>query len=154
MMSPTSPASDELIQKAIDRIWETLPPTWHTVRGQVRRTAVEEFGVTLEQFHVLHHVRRGSATVSEVAEAKQISRSAVSQAVDMLVEKGLLTRVQSLADRRYVALALTPNGDALLNAVFARNRAWMQAKMTCLNAEDAETLLRGLTVLQELFKNA
>jgi len=143
-----------MIQQAIERIWETLPSTWHTVRGQVRRTAVEEFGVTLEQFHVLRHVRGGSATVSEVAEAKQISRSAVSQAVDVLVEKGLLTRVQSRTDRRYVALALTPSGDALLNAVFARNRAWMQAQMAGLAADDAEALLHGLAVLQGLFKNA
>ncbi len=64
--------------------------------------------------------------MSELAAAKNISRPAISQAVDVLVKKGFLTRVQSTEDRRYVDLALTEAGNTLLDTVFKETRGWMK----------------------------
>jgi DNA-binding MarR family transcriptional regulator len=58
------------------------------------------FGITMEQFHILRHIRRGYRSVKDLAEKKQINRSAVSQAIDALVSKGLVTRIQESGDRR------------------------------------------------------
>src|SRR5512138_1764909 len=94
----------DLQEQTIDRFWETVPPVWNFVRTHLRGTATGKFDITVEQFHVLRFVRRGPNSMSELATAKNISRPAISQAVDVLVRKGLLTRVQSTTDRRVVEL--------------------------------------------------
>ena len=111
-------SSERLRDQAIDRFWETVPPLWNTVRSHIRVTATANFDITVEHFHILRFVRKGTESMSELAAAKNISRPAMSQAVEVLVKKGLLTRIQSTQDRRYVELALTEAGNQLLDTVF------------------------------------
>lgn len=144
-------ASTEMIQQTIDRFWESLPPTWSRVREHLRLVVSANCDITVEQFHVLRHIWKGSHTISDLATAKQISRPAISQAVEVLVEKGLITRRQSRADRRYVELELTDIGLALLNQIFVLNRAWMVEKMSVLTAGEAESIQSGLAALRKAF---
>lgn len=53
-------------------------------------------------------------TLSEVAAFLGVSNAAVSKAVDRLVRRGLLSRATSYGDRRAVRLALTDEGESLL----------------------------------------
>jgi DNA-binding MarR family transcriptional regulator len=91
-------------------------------------------------------------SISELATAKNISRPAISQAVDILVNKGLLTRVQSTQDRRYVELALTDAGSNLLDTVFKDTRAWMKERMHALTASELESITRGLEVMKKMLE--
>jgi len=136
------------LQQVIDRFWETIPPAWHQVREQLRGTAAEQFGITVEQFHILRHVRKGVVSVSDLAEVKQISRSAISQAVELLVEKGLLARARDLDDRRCVTLSLTEKGSELLSSIFQQNRAWMAERLAAFSAHELAALERGLALLK------
>jgi DNA-binding MarR family transcriptional regulator len=145
-------AGDDLLQGTIDRFWDTIPPVWGRVRGNARENAIQDYGLTLVQFHVLRHIRRGARTVSELAERQQISRPAISQAVELLVEKGLVTRQQDASDRRFVQLDLTESGGSLLNAVFDKNRRWMAEKMAALRPEELETLSCAMTILKTTFE--
>ncbi len=147
-----SETTQELVQQAIDRFWETIPPTWNIIRGHIRGIAAEHYGMTVEQFHILRLVRKGIHSMSELAEIKQISRPAISQAVDLLVEKGLLTRQQSEDDRRFVKLDLTDNGHGLLNAIHEENRAWMVEKLSGLQPEELSCLVRGMDIFKEAFE--
>jgi DNA-binding MarR family transcriptional regulator len=143
-------ASGQVRKQAIDCFWETVPPLWGMIRSRIRAAATTDFGVTVEQFHILRYVRRGIKSVSDLAAARNISRPAVSQAVEVLVQKGLLTRRQDAADRRYVALALTPEGHALLDAVFGRTKAWMAERMRSMTREDLRKIVRGMDALQKM----
>lgn len=142
---------EKMLLLAIDRFWETVPPTWNRIRSYIHTAAVENFGVTVEQFHILRHIRKGICSVSELAEAKQISRSAISQAVDMLVNRGLVARQHSAGDRRRVELELTESGNHLLDAIFRHNRAWMLEKLSLLSETELDSLIRGMDVLQKTF---
>jgi MarR family transcriptional regulator, 2-MHQ and catechol-resistance regulon repressor len=146
--------TEELIQQTIDRFWETIPATWNQIRSNIRGIITENFDITIEQFHILRHVRKGIRSVSELAEEKQISRPAISQAVDILVEKGLVTRHQSPGDRRFVQLELTESGDELLNTIFHMNRKWMAEKMSALSSEDLTKALQGMELLKQTFDPA
>jgi len=146
----TSPK--DLQERVIDRFWETVPPLWNFLRSHIRATATGKFDITVEQFHVLRYVRRGTGSMSELATAKNISRPAMSQAVDVLVKKGLLTRVQSTTDRRYVELALTGEGNALLDAVFKETRGWMKERMSKLSADELETIAQALVSLKKMME--
>jgi DNA-binding MarR family transcriptional regulator len=117
----------------------------------VRGIAAEKFGITVEQFHILRHIRKGQGSVSELAEAKGISRSAISQAVELLVSKGLVTRHQSTEDRRYVQLELTQSGENLLSAIFRENRAWMAEKLSVLTQEQMHLVSEALDALKSAF---
>ncbi len=146
-------ASFERLQdQAIDRFWEAVPPLWNFVRSHLRATATEKFDITVEQFHVLRYVRRGKDCMSELAAAKNISRPAISQVVDVLVNKGLLTRAQSTHDRRYVELALTQAGNALLDTVFKETRGWMKEQMHTLSAEELETIARAMEAMKKMME--
>ncbi len=139
------------LRSAIDEVWSTLPPVWNRIRSNIRATAVEQYGIRVEQFHILRHIRRGFTSVSELAEVLQISRSAVSQAVDVLVERGLIRRRQNAQDRRNIPLELTDDGNRLLDAIWEKNRAWMGEKMANLTPADLTTLSNAMELLATTF---
>jgi DNA-binding MarR family transcriptional regulator len=143
---------DNLQDKAIDRFWETVPPLWNFVRSHIRATATGKFDITVEQFHVLRYVRRGTDSMSDLATAKNISRPAISQAVDVLVKKGLLIRVHSTTDRRCVELILTEDGNALLDTVFKETRRWMRERMSVLSANELETIAKAMEALKKMME--
>ena len=142
--------AETLRERAIDRFWETVPPLWNSIRSHIRATATANFDISVEQFHVLRYVRRGTDSVSELATAKNISRPAISQAVEVLVKKGLLTRVPSKEDRRCVDLVLTEAGNNLLDTVFKETRGWMKERMRDLSPDELETVLRSMEIMKKM----
>jgi DNA-binding MarR family transcriptional regulator len=139
------------LQFSIDRFWEVIPPLWGCIRGNLRTLAVQTGEITVEQFHILRHIRRGAGSASELAEIQQISRPAISQAIDILVDRGLVSRQQSAADRRYNELALTDAGNELLNTIFQKNRQWMLEKMAGLTDEENAAIVDTLDLLKVAF---
>ncbi len=139
------------IEQAIDRFWETIPPLWNSIRAHIRALAAENFELTVEQFHILRHIRKGVHIASDLATAKNISRPAISQALDALVNKGLVTRTRSAQDRRRVELELSAAGNALLDAVFQNTRGWMKEKINMLSPDELETIMRAMESLKETF---
>ncbi len=83
-------------------------------------------------------------------EAKHISRPAISQAVEILVQKGLVVRQQNPDDRREVRLSLTPAGDALLDALFDRTRQWMAGLFAPLSDAELQTIIVSMDVLKRI----
>ena len=146
---PNPSASPLLIHK----FWESVPPAWRQTRSQIHRNAVEKFQMTEEQFQVLRRIRKGSASVSALAEASQTSRSAVSKAVDSLVCRGLVTRSQNPHDRRNLPLALTDEGSRVMDLIYGEAEAWLSARFARLTAEETASLLQGLEILRIAFLN-
>ena len=143
--------SEETLQQVIDRFWETIPPVWSQIRANVRAIAAERYGISVQQFHILRYVRRGIHLASELASVTQLSRPAISQAVDVLVEKGLITRHTSARDRRCIELELTESGTDMLNAIFAENHRWMMQKMASLSPEELDNILLGMKAIKKTF---
>ena len=153
MQAPDT-ASDILLQTAIDGFWATIPPVWNRIKGNIRSIAVENYDISVEQFHILRHIRKGLTSVSELAEVKQISRSAISQAVELQVGRGLICRLQNAQDRRNIPLELTEAGNRLLDTISEKNRAWMESRMTALTPQELETLNRAFELLASTFSEA
>jgi len=149
-MIPASLSHEENLRRAVDSFWESFPPFWGRVRAQIRQTAAEQFDISEEQFHILRHIRKGQGSVSTLADARHISRAAASQVVEILVEKGLVTRTQDTLDRRHVLLGLTPAGSTLLDAIFGQTRLWMAEVLAPLDDADLETLIEGMSALKKI----
>lgn len=147
-----SPQVEE-IHQVIDCFWETFPPTWSTIREHIRSVAIEHFDISVEQFHILRNIRKGHTSISEIATAKHISRPAVSQAVNILVAKGLVVRQAGATDRRCVRLDLTEEGIHLLDSIFQKNREWMVEKMSSLKLDELQNISFALEQLRRAFIN-
>jgi DNA-binding MarR family transcriptional regulator len=144
-------SSDDLLMQSVDQVISTLPGVWDQIRSNLRAAAITNFGISLEQFHVLRHIRRGYDSVAVLAEKKQISRPAVSQAVDELVRKGLVTRHPNPDDRRSVRLELTPYAREAMDENFDKNCIWMKDKMKDLTVEELTQVIQTMEILKKTF---
>jgi DNA-binding MarR family transcriptional regulator len=142
--------SSEELRQAVDGFWETFPPLWRMIQTHIREVAVEQFNITVEQFHILRHIRRGRDSVSALAKVKDISRPAISQSVDLLVTKGLIIRTTDPRDRRHVKLDLTADGNALMDAIFGDTRQWMMKTFSLLSAGEIQALTRSMESLKKI----
>ncbi len=140
------------IQQAIEKFWEFFPPVWHTVRAHIRQEATENFDITVGQFHILRRIRWGTDSVSKLADDRRTSRPAISRAVDVLVNKGLIARTTNPADRRNVQLSLTDEGQSLMEALFSNTRGWMAEKLAVLSEDELEAILVAGDALKRAFK--
>jgi DNA-binding MarR family transcriptional regulator len=147
-LAPTKLSTDE----ALERFWETIPPLWGQIRAHIRAVAHEQFRLGIEQFQVLRLIRQGKDSVSEIAAARNISRPAVSQAIAVLADRGLLTRREDPEDRRHTRLALTPHGNTVLDLVFGDTRTWMRAKMAALAPAELEHMISAMESLKKLLE--
>jgi DNA-binding MarR family transcriptional regulator len=142
--------SSEKLRQAVDGYWETFPPLWRSIQAHIRQVATEQFDITVEQFHILRHIRRGLDSVSALAETRGISRPAVSQSVDLLVTRGLILRTTDPQDRRHIKLDLTSEGNALMDAVFGDTRQWMMKKFAPLSADEIQALTYSMESLKKI----
>jgi DNA-binding MarR family transcriptional regulator len=151
-MTPSLTSTKDIAEEVLDRFWETVPPLWGQVRGHIRAAAAEKFRLSEEQFQVLRLIRAGKGSVSQVAAARHITRPAISQAVDALVQRGLLTRTQDEDDRRHMQLALTDSGRETMDAVFKATRAWMRSRMAGFSERELENVIRAMETLRKMLE--
>ncbi len=142
----------ELASQTIDIFWSTFPALWHKVRAYVREEAAEQFDITPGQFHTLRRIHSGKNSVSQLADAKHISRAAISRSVEVLVSKGWVTRTPNPADRRNLVLELTAEGKDLLRAVFHNIGTWMEGQLLGLEAAELENINQSLLNLKKAFE--
>ena len=80
--------------------------------------AARECGVTPQQHQLMlgiaGYTGRKWATIGEMAEFLQERHNAVVGLVERAAKRGLVSKVQSAEDRRFVRVHLTPQGEALL----------------------------------------
>lgn len=143
--------SEPALRESVDSLLDALPQVWDRIRTNLRAAAIEGFGITLEQFHALRHIKKGCSSVAELADRRQVSRSAVSQAVDALVAKGLVIRGEVSGDRRCVRLELTAPAREALDANYEANRLWMRQRMAGLSREELALLKRAMDILKGAF---
>jgi DNA-binding MarR family transcriptional regulator len=102
----------------LDLLFHSVLSRFFTIRA--RQPAAR--GVTLAQMRVLWTLERErSAALKELARMLCVSPSTAAELTDRLVRGGYARRDGEPADRRRVALSLTPRGRSLL-AEFARRR--------------------------------
>jgi DNA-binding MarR family transcriptional regulator len=114
--------------------------------------AAERFSLTVEQFQVLRRIRRGFNSVSTIAEDGHTSRPSVSQAVDVLVRRGLVARQTDAVDRRHIHLSLTEEGERTLAVIYDETSLWLEAQFARLSPEEREALLTLLDLLPKAFR--
>src|SRR6202050_2425153 len=113
---------------------------------------IEETGLGLSDFGVLEVLlHKGPLPVNTIGPVVDLTAGSISIAVDRLVEKGLVSRVESAEDRRVRIVALTPCGKDLIAEAFRKHSLQMKRVFSELSPEE----LRGLeTALKKVGKRA
>jgi MarR family 2-MHQ and catechol resistance regulon transcriptional repressor len=102
---------------------------------------IEETGLGLSDFGVLEALlHKGSLPVNTIGPIVDLTPGSISIAVERLVAKGLVSRVESTEDRRVRIVTLTPRGKDLIAAAFRKHSGQMKIVFSELSPEE----LRGL----------
>ena len=132
-----------------DHVWLVM---MKAMRALTRYAAagIEETGLGLSDFGVLEVLlHKGPLPVNTIGPIVDLTPGSISIAVDRLVEKGLVSRVESAEDRRVRIVALTPRG--LIDSAFRKHSGQMRRVFAERNLEE----LRGLeTALKKVGKRA
>jgi MarR family transcriptional regulator for hemolysin len=89
---------------------------------------------------------------STVAELTGLTRGAVSKLIDRLVNKGLVTRSESVGDRRYQEIRLTANAIKLVPKLSRIADENEEVFFSMLTASERKTLMKTLMKLAEFHK--
>jgi len=130
-------------------VLDAVPPVVWFLRREFRAFRK---GLSLTQVRTMSLIQRQpAANLSVVAEFLGVSLPTASRIVQGLVSAGLLTRRGSTADRRQLALVITPEGDALLQTAWDGTQSRLQEQLQNLNPDQQQALAQAMGVLKEIF---
>jgi MarR family 2-MHQ and catechol resistance regulon transcriptional repressor len=127
------------IQKT-DHVWLVM---MKAMRALTRYAAadIEETGLGLSDFGVLELLlHKGPLPVNTIGPIVDLTPGSISTAVDRLVAKGLVSRVESSEDRRVRIVALTPRGKDLIVSAFRKHSGQMKRVFSELSPEELRDL--------------
>jgi MarR family 2-MHQ and catechol resistance regulon transcriptional repressor len=106
---------------------------------------IEETGLGLSDFGVLEILlHRGPLPVNTIGPLVDLTPGSISIAVDRLVAKGLVSRVESADDRRVRIVALTSRGKDLIATAFRTHSKQMKKVFSELSSEELRELEAAL----------
>jgi DNA-binding MarR family transcriptional regulator len=109
-----------------------------------------QLDLTMGQLKALFVLADEALTVGGLAEALRIGKPAASILVERLVQLGLVTRAEDVADRRRTLVRLTPEGETLAARLRQGGQDSWRALLSRLDEADLAALLQGLQALARL----
>lgn len=137
---------DDCAQEVLD----VTPLVMRVIRAEMRSQRAPDLSVP--QFRVLGFIHRHPATsLSAVAEHMGQALPTLSNLVDSLVTRKLVTRESSTTDRRRMTLNLTAKGEQLWQSARSETKKRLIDRLTPLSPEDLNKVAEALQLLRPLF---
>jgi MarR family 2-MHQ and catechol resistance regulon transcriptional repressor len=127
-----------------DHVWLVMIKA---MRALTRYAAagIEDTGLGDSDFRVLEVLlHKGPLPVNTIGPIVDLTPGSISIAVDRLVEKGLVSRVESTDDRRVRIVSLTPSGKDLIVPAFRKHVGHMRRVFSELSSEELHRLEAAL----------
>jgi MarR family transcriptional regulator, 2-MHQ and catechol-resistance regulon repressor len=125
-----------------DHVWLVMMKAMRALT-KYAAAGIEETGLGLSDFGVLEILlHKGPLPVNTIGPIVDLTPGSISIAVERLVARGLVSRVESTEDRRVRIVALTPPGKDLVASAFRKHSGQMKRVFSELSPEE----LRGLEV--------
>jgi DNA-binding MarR family transcriptional regulator len=105
--------------------------------GRDFKRFMNETDLSFSQISVLMRLKHG------------VTNAAASQAVDRLVQLGLIERTEDPVDRRAKRLSLTEKGRVLIEKGIEARSKWIESLTDALTAEQQNMIISALTLLTE-----
>jgi DNA-binding MarR family transcriptional regulator len=115
---------------------------------------MDETDLSFSQISVLMRLKHGGKSgVSKIGSQLGVTNAAASQAVDRLVDMGLILRSEDPNDRRTRPLALTRAGMAVIETGIEARSHWIETLTGALTPAQQELIIAALTLLTEAARN-
>src|ERR1700756_4087798 len=137
--------------QSTDHVWLVMMKAMRALT-RYAVAGIEETGLGLSDFGVLELLlHKGPLPVNTIGPIVDLTPGSISTAVDRLVAKGFVSRVESTEDRRVRIVALTQRGKDLIASAFRKHSLQMKRVFSELSPEE----LRGLeAALKKVGKRA
>lgn len=114
-------------------------------------------GLQMSELAVMGKAAKGCANggmcVGDITETMHISKPAVSQILNNLERRELITRAIDKKDRRKITVNLTPAGRAALHEAMTCLNEMMDDVLNSFGSENTKTLVALLNELMDIFEN-
>src|SRR5499427_5708840 len=125
-----------------DHVWLVMMKTMRALK-RYAAAGIEETGLGLSDFGVLEVLlHKGPLPVNTIGPIVDLTPGSISIAVDRLLAKGLVSRIESTEDRRVRIVALTRSGKDLIVSAFRKHAGQMRRVFCELSPQE----LHGLEV--------
>ena len=126
--------------QATDHAWLVMMKAMRALKKYAAAN-IEATGLGLTDFGVLEILlNKGPLPVNTIGPIVDLTPGAISLAVDRLYSKGLVTRDESLEDRRVRVVALAPRGKDLIVSAFRKHSGQMKRVFSDLSPEELRSL--------------
>ena len=131
--------------------WLVLMKAFHAA-AKYLYAGLEETGIDDTDFRILEVLHnKGPLPVNTIGPKVNLTPGSISTAVDRLVERGLVSRVESPEDRRVRIVSLTEKGKELIAPIFRKHAAGIKRILADASSKE----LRALeTTLKKIGKRA
>jgi MarR family transcriptional regulator, 2-MHQ and catechol-resistance regulon repressor len=127
-----------------DKVWIVMMKAMRALT-KYATADIEGTGLGLTDFCVLERLlHNGPAPVNALGPMVDLTPGSISIAVDRLVAKDLVSRVESDQDRRVRVVALTSHGAELITTAFQKHSRQMKKVFSELSPEELSTLEEAL----------
>jgi DNA-binding MarR family transcriptional regulator len=116
--------------------------------GILEKSDISCCGVTLAQCHAIVEIgRRGKINLNDLADLLGVDKSTMSRTINNLVESNLAARDLDNADRRYVVIQLTEEGQRFFEKTEGGMERYFQGVLSRIPADKRDQVLESLTLL-------
>lgn len=129
---------------------ETVLTLWKASRALEARAleSIADTGLGASDFKVLEALlHKGALPVNVLGRTLLLTSGSITTAVDRLADRGLVARHGDATDRRVRQVALTGAGRALIEPIYARHAADLEAVVRVLSDAERGTLVALLRKL-------
>jgi MarR family 2-MHQ and catechol resistance regulon transcriptional repressor len=120
--------------------WLVMMKAMHAL-NKYAAADLEESGLGLSDFAVLEVLlHKGPLPVNVIGPSVNLTPGSISVAVDRLVARGLVSRIESTKDRRVRIVELTPRGRRVIAPIFRAHVASMDKVFAGLSSDELRQL--------------
>ena len=131
--------------KKINRSLDDVLMTFRQAMTTSILKEAKEIGLSLSHFEVLGYVaEKENVTMKEIASWLHITPPSASVLVEVLVEKGFISREQSNKDRRTIHIIFGKEAHKLFHKVHNKKMSTFKKMLSKLDKKDKEDLARIL----------
>jgi DNA-binding MarR family transcriptional regulator len=95
-------------------------------------------------------LKHGALSAGELATCEKVQPPSMTKVLATLEDRGLVTREPHPSDKRQAIIAITPDGEALLDEETLSRDRWLSRRLEMLTAEERALLHRVVPILDKL----
>jgi DNA-binding MarR family transcriptional regulator len=148
----TKKNSKFLCDQCAHAVLDVIPLIMRVIRSEMRQNRKRDLSVP--QFRTLGFLTHyPHSSLSQLSEHLGLKRPTASKLVDALVERDLIVRETSAADRRVIQLILTSRGTTIFDTALKSIQAQLAERLSSHSGSELKHITSAIKVLRRAFES-